>query len=156
MTIDPYKQYGDSFFTRTLRRAHKSYIAQSEKEAPKVLRGAEKAIAEDSEQLRRYRRAWKTEVDQLLQGPHASSLYHLMQILKNLTPESASSLFEGLDQVNWFRDTDAYFRFIAIGLIDEAICRMRVREGLSPIDDSLPGEPPTVFEICRAVLAGDA
>ena len=30
--------------------------------------------------------------------------------------------------------------------------RLRERHGLTVIDDALPGEPPTVFEIIRSIL----
>jgi hypothetical protein len=149
---NPYEQYGDSFFAQTARRARKSHIAQSEKEAPMVLRGAEKAVAEDSEQMRRYQRFRRGEIQALLDGPHGQGAQRLMKILKQLTPQSAEALFRVLEHVNWFRDADDDTRFLVLGLIDEAICRMRVRDGRSPIDDSLPGEPPTVFEICRSHL----
>ena len=41
---------------------------------------------------------------------------------------------------------------IMLSAIDQAIARLRVRNGYPPIDDSLPGEDPTVFEVIRAEL----
>jgi hypothetical protein len=147
--MNPYEQ--NSFFTRIIQRARKSHIAQSEKEAPMVLRGAQKAIAEDSEQLRLYKRQWRAEYQALLDGLHGQGLRNLMKVLKDLTPHSASELFRVLDETG-FAHADPYTRFLVLALIDEGICRMRVRNGMPPIDDSLPDEEPTVFEICRSVL----
>jgi hypothetical protein len=148
---NPFEQYGDSFFMLGARRTRKSHIAQSEKEAPMVLRGAEKAIAEDSEQMRRYKRIWRAEYQALLDGPHGQNLRALMKVLKDLTLESAPELFRTLEETG-FAYADSYTRFLVLALIDEGICRMRVRNGLSPIDDSLLGEELTVFEICRSNL----
>jgi hypothetical protein len=43
---------------------------------------------------------------------------------------------------------------LLLGLIDTRIIYLRINEGLSPIDDSIPfsDEPPTAFEIIREIL----
>lgn len=147
---NPFLQYGDSFFTpRQIRR--RSHVVQSEKEAPKVLRGAEKAMAEDSEQLRRFNRFHRADVA-TLQANKPAEIHQLIAILRCLSPQSSPDLLDFMEGHGWFSHFDAHARAIILRMIDDAIVRMRLREGLAPIDDSLPGEPPTVFEICRSKL----
>jgi hypothetical protein len=152
---DPYLQFGDNFYTP---RRRKSHIAQSEKDAPMVKRGVEKELEENEAQLRRARLIWRREIQAILDGPRGQNIQKLMTMLEKLAAHSADHLFGILDlfgileEMNWFRGTSEHTRFLILGLIDDAIIRMRIREGLPPIDDSLPNEEPTAFEICRSNL----
>ena len=147
---NPYEQFGHNFVTR--KSACKPRVVQSEKNAPMVLHGAAKEIAEQTAQLRRYRQAWRTEIQTLLDGPHGNGIHNLTSVLRNLTPDSAPVLLRALETMQWFKSADRHTRSLVLGIISEAIIRMREREGLPPFDDSLLDEPPTVFEICRSKL----
>lgn len=130
-------------------------VVQSEAQAPMVLRGAEKAVAEDNAQLRRYARAKAAERQQLLDGEHGDQVRELLALLKQLDPESTPALLAILTRFNWFAGADRNDRFRILALIDTADCRVRVRAGLAPIDDPLPGEPDSLFQVCRAHLNVD-
>jgi hypothetical protein len=148
---EAYKEFAASILPRR-RKQLQPRVVKSEREAPMVLRGAEKAVAENDAQFRRYKRLQAAEREKLLAGPHGKDVSALILALKYLTPDSAPNLFRVLEYFAWFEAADADAKQQILSLIDEAICRMRVQNGLPPIDDSLPGEEPTVFEICRANL----
>jgi hypothetical protein len=145
----------EEFFagTQPRRRARpQPRVVKSEREAPMVLRGAEKEIAENNAQLRRYLR-WKAiEMKQLPDGECGAEIRELQNILRELTPADVSRFLDFMIEHGWFQHLDRTTRIIILGMINTGICRMRVREGLPMMDDSLPGEPATVFEICRAEL----
>jgi hypothetical protein len=117
-----------------------------------VLRGAEKAVAEDSAQLRRYARGKAAERQALLDGEHGAQVRELLALLKQLDPDSAPSLLAMLWRFDWFAHADLNTRHKILALIDTACCRVRVRAGLAPIDDPLPGAPDNVFLVCRRHL----
>lgn len=124
-------------------------VVASDKDAPLVLRGAAKEMAETSAQLRRYQQLQAQERQQLLDGAHGEQVKALLTLLRSLTPDAAQGLLQLLERFHWFRDASDDERLVILRLIDTAISRMRVRAGLPPMDDSLPGEDPTVYEICR-------
>ena len=49
----------------------------------------------------------------------------------------------------WLRDAPIDIRYEALSACHEQTQRIRMRAGLAPLEDSLPGEPPSVFEICK-------
>lgn len=130
----------------------KPRVVASDKDAPLVLRGAAKEMAETSAQLRRYQQLQAQERQQLLDGAHGEQVKALLTLLRSLTPDAAQGLLQLLERFHWFRDASDDERLVILRLIDNAISRMRVRAGLPPMDDSLPGEDPTVYEICRSNL----
>jgi hypothetical protein len=116
------------------------------------LRGAEKEIAENNALLRRYMRYKMAELKLLLDGECGSEVRELRSLLRELTPASGKRLLQFMEDHGWFQNLDQGARYAILDLIDTAIIRMRIRNGLPPMDDSLPGEPPTIFEICRSNL----
>lgn len=131
------------------KRREQPRVVRSEQQAPKVLRGAEKAVAEDNAQLRRYRRGKAAEYKAALEGPFGDLAKKAHDILKRITIDDAGVLLTWIDEVEWDK-LHPDFSYILLGMVDDTIERMRVQSGLPPFDDSLPGEEPTVFEICRA------
>jgi hypothetical protein len=130
-------------------------IVQNDRQAPMVLRGAEKEVAEGNALFRRYRRYKAFEYKQALAGPHGEALRELHTTLKGLTLDSGGDpLLMLMQRYRWLLGYDRELRHLVLHLIDDAICRLRVQNGLPIIDDSLPflDEEPTVFEICRSNL----
>jgi hypothetical protein len=148
---NPYLDYAESV-ARRKRRQTKPRIVKSEREAPMVPSAADKAIAETSARLRRYEAFRRKDAETLLAGPHGPQVKALLGVLKSLTPDSCDLLLGCLDAYAWYKDLGKRDRQIILSLIADAIIRMRVRNGMAPMDDSLPGEEPTVFEICRDKL----
>jgi hypothetical protein len=52
----------------------------------------------------------------------------------------------------WLRDAPIGIRYAALEVCGEREVAIRTKAGLAPIDDSLPGEPPNVFQICKKAI----
>ena len=133
------------------RRERRPRVVQSEKQAPMVLRGAEKQIAEDNAQFRRYRRAKAAEYRAALAGPNGELVKELHDALKKLTIDQTEILLNAVELYDW-SDVSLGSRYTIISMIDDAIVRLREQNGLAPFDDSIFDEDPTVFEICKTKL----
>jgi hypothetical protein len=116
-----------------------------------VLRGAEKQIAEDNAQFRRYRRAKAAEYRAALAGPNGELVKELHDALKKLTIDQTEILLNAVELYDW-SDVSLGSRYTIISMIDDAIVRLREQNGLAPFDDSIFDEDPTVFEICKTKL----
>jgi hypothetical protein len=75
----------------------------------------------------------------------------LVEFLDKLTIDQAPALIEIVEGGGW-RNADSDTRLEVTILIGAAIAALRERHGLVPFDDSLPGQPPTAFEIIREAL----
>jgi hypothetical protein len=158
--IDPFAQAAQEIATSALkarmraaaRRESKVKIVQSEKDAPMKLSELEQKVVDQSKQMRSYK-AWKrAEFDEMLKGPNGDDWRILSTILRRLTINNGEELIEHIDGAGWLLDADLRTRQIAIALIANRIINLRLENGLAPMDDSLPGEEPTVFEIIRSKL----
>lgn len=125
-------------------------VVKSEADAPMVASPADKATFARSQQLRQYNKALTQLRLDLLAGPHGDQVRELLSIMDSLTPSSAPGLMSFLARCNWFLQADRNTRLDILSLISIGIARHRVREGLAPFDDSIPGEPPTAFEVIRS------
>jgi hypothetical protein len=52
----------------------------------------------------------------------------------------------------WLLDADMATRQAALSAISSRLITLRLINGYPPIDDALPGEPDTVFQIVRDAL----
>ena len=52
----------------------------------------------------------------------------------------------------WLLDTDMATRQAVLSVISGRLITLRLINGYPPIDDALPGEPDTVFQIVRDAL----
>jgi len=85
---------------------------------------------------------------------HGVKLEVLMKMLKNLTMESSGDLVDYIECADWLIHADPHSRITILGYIDYAIIRLRIRHGLPPFDDALPGEEDTAFQVIRKILTG--
>jgi hypothetical protein len=136
----------------TRERKAKVKVLQSEKDAPMKLSPLEQKMEDSSRQMRIYRRIKRAELRARLEGTQAEQWRALIEQLKALTIEDGDALVDYVQAQDWIREADLDTRYAVLSLIADVIIRLRVRNGYSPIDDSLPGEPPTVFEIIRSEL----
>jgi hypothetical protein len=142
------------YYESTLSQKQKkreARVVQSEKQAPMVLRGAEKQIAEDNAQFRRYNRAKAAAYRTALEGPAGVLIKELHDALKRLELEQPEPLLTLVNAIDW-QSIDTETRYTALSMIDDAIVRLREQNGLAPFDDALFDEDPTVFQMCKIKL----
>lgn len=135
----------------TRERKRQAHIALSEADAPMKLGPLEQKMEDSSRQMRLYRRFKRAELKALLEGVNEEQWRALVTFLRGLTIEDGDALITWV-RASWLPTADLETRYTALSLINDVIMRLRVRNGYSPMDDSLPGEPPTVFEIIRSEL----
>jgi len=116
---------------------------------------AHKKEEKDEAKQMAYYRVWKREMRAEMIALHGVKLETLMKMLKNLTIESSDNLVDYIESADWLIQADAHSRITILSYIDNAIIRLRIRHGLAPFDDALPGEEDlTVFQIIRKILTG--
>jgi hypothetical protein len=150
---NPWLDFYESSISRRPRKTVPR-VVKSDREAPMVRTGAEKQVEENNALFRRYRRYKAHEYKQALEGEHGAMLHELRDTLKAMTlDDGADRLLEVMQKFCWLRGCDRTLRQLVLHMIDEAICRLRVQNGLPVIDDALPGEEDTAFQICRTHLS---
>jgi hypothetical protein len=155
LDLDPFERAANEMMTFTAKRrvrASKVKVVESDADAPMKLGPQEQKLADQSRQMRRYN-AWKrSQYEELLRGPQGEQWRSLRRVLKHMTINDAAELVEYVRQQAWLLYANLHVRQIGLSLIADAIIKLRIQNGYSPMDDSLPGEPPTVFEIIRSEL----
>jgi hypothetical protein len=136
----------------TRERNRQVKVVQSEKDAPMKLSPLEQAMEDSSKQFRAYAKSKRAEVQAMLDGPDGEHWRALLQHLKGMTIEDGDALVAYIRKQEWLLDSDRHSREMAISVIGGAIINLRIRNGYSPMDDSIFDEPPTVFEIIRTEL----
>jgi hypothetical protein len=105
----------------TRRKPSKLRVVTSEAQAPLVVRGVEKQIADNNAQMRRYQQARAQDQQGLLEGAHAEGAHALVTLLKALSPSSAPALLQLLEDFDWFKSASDHDRLTILGMIDDAI-----------------------------------
>lgn len=112
---------------------------------------AEKKLADNAWLTRAWRRWHREELVNVLAGTHGEMARRLVQILRDLTLQSAPALLNFVRAQTW--DTvDRDTRFILLHEIDAAINKLRSRNGMTPIDDPPDGNRLNVFLTIRAIV----
>lgn len=131
-------------------------VVTSDRDAPMVASPQEKAQAEKSALLKQWLRWRRERSDIVLEGPHGREYRDLLLLVGSLTAESAPALVQYIERATWLRQAPREVRHTALTVIDDAITLLRIKHGLAPFDDSLPGEAPTAFEQIRSLLRPEA
>lgn len=139
---------------RAAERRLAKIVVKSDADAPMIASPLDKERLESQELLRRFNKAMRQRRQDLLKGAHGEEIKGLLQVLDSLTPISPPVLISYLVKCRWFVNADCSTRHDILWVIDTAIMTFRIRQGLSPFDDGLPGEPPTVLCIIRHHLTG--
>jgi hypothetical protein len=112
---------------------------------------AEKALAERDDLFHLWKLHRQERLDALLAGPHGAAARELVAFLQTMALDDGNRLVEFVRAAGWAR-VDADTKLEILALINTAICAMRERAKLPPIDDALPGEAPTTFIIIREMF----
>jgi hypothetical protein len=160
--VDPYAEYGapSGAYAESLRKsaerreARLFAKAQTEHSAPMVGTPQEREERDKQKQMARYLKSLTVRKQELLQGPHGEHFARLVKFLDQMDITTAPELIEAVKNSVWLSDTDQTAKNDALWLIDSAIIKLRIREGLPPFDDPLWDQPPNAFEIIRHHLTG--
>jgi hypothetical protein len=106
-------------------------------------------LADDARLLRAWKRWHREQLKEALAGVHAAVFERLMTRLKDL--RSARELVDFIAAQDWTA-VDYDTRFTALHQINNAIAALRERNGLTPIDDPLPGAPENAFRIIKTIM----
>lgn len=106
----------------------------------------------EQKQLRQWRRWRKEKVQALLNGPHGREISDLVAFLNRMRLSSAPTLIELIEQAAWIRSLSASDRFDLLQVISTSITRLRLRNGLPPFDDALPGHEPKACEQIKELM----
>jgi hypothetical protein len=125
---------------------------QMQVRAPMVPTPLQKKLRDQSQQLKRFR-AWKREIRAgLLSGEYAPEIIQLLRLLRKLPEPDVIVYF--VRHAQWLQNGSKPMRFAVFEYISHAMIRWRVRHGLPPFDDGLPGEiPEAPFITIRKLLA---
>jgi hypothetical protein len=108
-----------------------------------------KELADREKLLRAWRRWHAEQLQEALAGMHADVMQRLVEQLKDL--RSARELVAFIEAQDWTA-VDTNTRMTALHEINGAICKLRERMELTPIDDPLPGQPKNAFRIIRKII----
>jgi hypothetical protein len=149
--VNVYLDYAESVITAPVkRRMH----AAEKRARTRAQRARDKELQERDELFALWKSHHKAQHDALLAGPHGTTAQDLIAFMQAMTLDDGEALLERVTAGSW-RSTDADTRFTVLQLIDSALIRLRERNGLAPINDSIPfgDEPDTTFQVIREVLA---
>jgi hypothetical protein len=109
----------------------------------------DKELEDNARLLRRWKAFHHEQLEEALAGVHRDVFERLMAELKTL--HSARELVAFISAQDWSA-MDANTQLIALHEINSAICRLREKRGLEPIDDALPDQPLTAFQRIRKII----
>jgi hypothetical protein len=109
----------------------------------------EQTLQDNARLLRTWKNFHREQLEQVLTGVHAAVFERLMTRLKDL--RSARDLVDFIAAQDWTA-VDYDTRFTALHQINNAIAALHERNGLTPIDDPLPGAPENAFRIIKTIM----
>jgi hypothetical protein len=147
--VNNYLAYAEQVITEPAKRRMRSAETRA---ANRAQRAQEKALQERDDLLALWKKHHKAQHDALFAGPHGTEAGKLVAFLESMTLDDGADLVD-MVVAGSLNSADADTRFTVLQIIDNAIVRLREREGFPPIDDALPNEPDTTFQVIREVLA---
>jgi hypothetical protein len=111
----------------------------------------EQKLADDARLLRDWRKWHAEQLEEARAGPHGATIAELMLVLDQLELNSAAALLDVMRRSDW--SSISYdVRLTVLHQINDAIGRLRKRNGMAEIDDPLPGQPDNVYRRIKQML----
>jgi len=111
----------------------------------------DKKLADDARLLRAWKAFHSEERETVLAGPYGAVLNELFRMFANLEHVQPVQLVGYTRAIDW-SEIDYPTRLTVIHEANAAITKRREKQGREPIDDPLPGTPPSAFQIIRELL----
>ena len=137
------------------KRAEKRLVVQSEDDAPMKPGAMEQQLIDQSRQMRVYRAYKRAEFDAMKHHPlYFSKWNEFTRRVHELTPDNTDAFVGYVAKQRWLLDAELDIRRLALAFIANRLIRLRLEQGLAPMDDAMPfsDEPPTLFETVRTLL----
>src|SRR5262249_35757371 len=104
--------------------------------------------------LRRWYLQRREQLAAAMHGSWRAELRELVNFLSSMRLDNGAELIDLVRRSGW-RAAPRDLRYLILHETDLAIIKVRVAHGLDPIDDGLPAEPKTAFQVVREYLFGD-
>jgi hypothetical protein len=145
---NPFEDLADHGMTAPV----KAKIRAAEKRAAMKPTAQEQESIDKRRLLRTHSRWRRRQIKEHLARPYWVEFRELAAFLRKMTINDADRLVDFVKRATWLKSGPYAARFCALMLVGDTIARLRIRNGLPPFDDSLPGEEPTAFEKIRDEL----
>lgn len=113
---------------------------------------AEQDLRDQGKLLKQWRQWRRDKLQALLDGPHDREVRELVGFLNRMRLSSAPALIEQIEQADWIHRLSDGDKHDLLGVISTRITGLRLRNGLPPFDDGLPGDPPKAFEQIKELM----
>jgi hypothetical protein len=151
---NPFEQLADRQLNSAAKRKIEKREAKEERvRAIMVPTAREKKQQDAAAQLKLYR-AWRSNIKKAVAAAHGSNFAALLRLIRGLEWRDADKVVDFVEGAHWLLEADEDTRLETLKFIDASFIRARIRDGRSPIDDGLPGEPDTPFVMIRWMLMG--
>jgi hypothetical protein len=108
-------------------------------------------LVENQKLSRAYKQWQREQLDAALASAQGATVAELVTLLDQLELNSAATLLACVQRTDW--SAVSYdVRFTVLHQINQTITRLRERNGMPAIDDSLPGQPDNVFRRIKQML----
>lgn len=113
---------------------------------------AEKELRDEEKLGKLYRRWRRQKVVMMQNGPWGKEVKDLLSFVRTMTLSSAPALLTLVERAAWIQAMPVNDRHDLLQEIGRQITLLRLREGLPPFDDALPGEEPKAFERIKEMM----
>lgn len=97
----------------------------------------------------------REEKDALLAGPFGAEVKALLSFARTMTLQSAPELIERVNRAEWIKTMSVDDKFILLRVLNTAIVNLRIRNGLSPLDDAIFEQAPRAFHVLKSIMGLD-
>jgi len=111
----------------------------------------EKELADNARLLRAWKKFHREEREAVLAGPYAATLVELFRMFSTIEHVKPAQLIGFIGAIDW-RSIDYKTRLTVLHEVNAAITKLREQQGLSPIDDALPGEQLRAYQVIRNIM----
>lgn len=153
---NPFEAYAESDnIPSPVRSRHRAQDKREAKriQAEMVPSPLEQKQMEQAELARLYR-IWKKEVRARIVAENKEGMAALSRLIRGLSIDKFDALLEYVRGAAWLLEADETTRLATLSYIDASMCRARIRDGRSPMDDGLWTEEPGHFVRIRKILLG--
>lgn len=147
---NPFETYAET--SKPVWRQKREAASAKRAETIRAKTRLEEQLEEKQALNKAYRAHKRAERERILCGPYGKDVRSLITFLRTLTFASAPALVKFVERSTWIRHAPDDVRYEVLSIVNRAIQKLREKEGLNPIEDALPEQPPTAFHVIREMI----